>query len=147
VPVKAAVAARHRLHRRDAEAIAEAVGRPMMRFVPIKSDEQLDMQSLHRARECWVMRRTAVINRIRGLLLERATTLRKGRCHPGAALPAILKDFDVRLSGITRLLPAQLKLKLEQLEMRFEQADAVIKQTARESDACRRLVRFLALGR
>ena len=49
----------------DAEAIAEAVGRPKMRFVPIKSDDQLDLQSLHRVRERWVMRRTAVINQIR----------------------------------------------------------------------------------
>jgi transposase len=63
----------------DAEAIAEAVGRPTMRFVPIKSDDQLDLQSLHRVRERWVMRRTAVINQTRGLLLERGTTLRKGR--------------------------------------------------------------------
>jgi transposase len=54
----------------DAEAIAEAVGRPKMRFVPIKTDDQLDLQSLHRVRERWVMRRTAVINQIRGLLLE-----------------------------------------------------------------------------
>jgi transposase len=54
----------------DAEAIAEAVGRPRMRFVPIKTDDQLDLQSLHRVRERWVRRRTAVINQIRGLLLE-----------------------------------------------------------------------------
>src|SRR4030081_2458462 len=56
----------------DAEAIAEAVGRPKMRFVPIKTDDQLDMQSLHRVRERWVMRRTAVINQIR----RRSLTLR-----------------------------------------------------------------------
>ena len=55
----------------DAEAIAEAVGRPRMRFVPVKSDDQLDLQSLHRVRERWVMRRTAVVNQIRGFLLER----------------------------------------------------------------------------
>ena len=76
----------------DAEAIAEAVERPKMRFVPIKSDDQLDMQSLHRVRERWVMRRTAVINQIRGLLLERGITLRQGRCHVDAALPGILED-------------------------------------------------------
>jgi transposase len=70
----------------DAEAIAEAVGRPTMRFVPIKTDDQLDLQSLHRVRERWVMRRTAVVNQIRGLLLERGITLRKGRCHLDAAL-------------------------------------------------------------
>jgi transposase len=54
----------------DAEAIAEAVGRPTMRFVPIKTDDQLDLQSLHRVCDRWVMRRTAVVNQIRGLLLE-----------------------------------------------------------------------------
>ena len=71
----------------DAEAIAEAVGRPTMRFVPIKTDDQLDLQSLHRVRERWVMRRTAVINQIRGLLLERGITMRKGRKHLEASLP------------------------------------------------------------
>ena len=71
----------------DAEAIAEAVGRPTMRFVPIKSDDQLDLQSLHRVRERWVTRRTAVINQIRGLLLERGITLRKGRRYVDEALP------------------------------------------------------------
>jgi transposase len=63
----------------DAEAIAEAVTRPTMRFVPIKTDDQLDLQSLHRVRERWVVRRTAVINQIRGLLLERGITVAKGR--------------------------------------------------------------------
>jgi transposase len=63
----------------DAEAIAEAVQRPRMRFVPIKTEEQLDLQALHRVRERWVMRRTAVVNQIRSLLLERGLTLPKGR--------------------------------------------------------------------
>src|ERR1700675_3063793 len=78
----------------DAEAIAEAVARPRMRFVPIKTVDQLDMESLHRVRERWVMRRTAVINQIRGLLLERGITLRKGRHHVHAALPLISEDAD-----------------------------------------------------
>src|ERR1035438_683015 len=56
----------------DAEACAEAVTRPRMRFVPIKTDDQLDLQSLHRVRERWVMRRTAVVNQIRGLQIGRA---------------------------------------------------------------------------
>jgi transposase len=50
-----------------------------MRFVPVKSDDQLDLQSLHRVRERWVMRRAVVVNQIRGPLRERGTTLRKGR--------------------------------------------------------------------
>jgi transposase len=71
----------------DAEACAEAVGRPSMRFVPIKTDDQLDLQSLHRVRERWVGRRTAVINQIRGLLLERGITIRKGRRYIEESLP------------------------------------------------------------
>jgi transposase len=75
----------------DAEAIAEAVSRPRMRFVPIKSDEQLDMQSIHRVRERWVKSRTALLNQIRRLLLERGITMRKGRRHAEAALPLCLR--------------------------------------------------------
>src|SRR5712675_3608822 len=82
----------------DAEAIAEAVGRPKMRFVPIKSDAQLDLQSLHRVRERWVMRRTAVVNQIRGLLLERGLTLPKGRSHVDRMLPEILTDPALRMA-------------------------------------------------
>ena len=75
----------------DAEAIAEAVTRPTMRFVPIKTDDQLDLQSLHRVRERWVVRRTAVINQIRGLLLERGITMRKGRSILKPLYPASWK--------------------------------------------------------
>jgi transposase len=66
----------------------------------------------------WVMRRTAVVNQIRGLLLERGITLRKGRCHLDAALPRILEDATMKLSGASRLLLAQLKLELDQLAVR-----------------------------
>jgi transposase len=61
----------------DAEAIAEAVQRPTMRFVPIKDDEQLDLQALHRVRDRWVARRTVVMNQIRGFLLERGILFEK----------------------------------------------------------------------
>jgi transposase len=130
----------------DAEAIAEAVGRPKMRFVPIKSDDQLDLQSVHRVRERWVMRRTAVINQIRGLLLERGITLRRGRRHIDAALPGILEDASAKLSGAVRLLLAQLSLELDHLQMRIDEADAVIKKTAGENEACRRLVAIPGIG-
>jgi transposase len=130
----------------DAEAIAEAVGRPKMRFVPIKSDDQLDLQSVHRVRERWVMRRTAVINQIRGLLLERGITLRQGRGHVDAALPGILEDACAKLSGALRMLLAQLKLELDHLQMRIDEADATIKQVAGENEACRRLVAIPGIG-
>src|SRR5690348_236754 len=130
----------------DAEAIAEAVGRPTMRFVPIKTDDQLDLQSLHRVRERWVMRRTAVINQIRGLLFERGITLRKGRCHLETALPGILEDADSKLSSAVRLLLVQLKMELTQLAMRLEEADALIQKTAQESEVCRRLDAIPGIG-
>src|SRR6204780_5624105 len=97
----------------DAEAVAEAVQRPTMRFVPIKTEEQLDLQAVHRVRERWVMRRTAVVNQIRGLLLERGVVLPKGRTHLEEGLPEILADAAVRLSDSFRILLAQLKLELE----------------------------------
>jgi len=130
----------------DAEAIAEAVGRPTMRFVPIKSDDQLDLQSLHRVRERWVTRRTAVINQIRGLLLERGITVRKGRRYIEAALPGILEDADAKLSGTLRLLLAQLKLELDQTALRLQEAEALIEQTVQENEACQRLVKVPGIG-
>jgi transposase len=130
----------------DAEAIAEAVARPTMRFVPIKTDDQLDMQSLHRVRERWVMRRTAIVNQIRGLLLERGITLRKGRRYVDAALPGILEDADSKLSGALRVLLAQLKLELDQMAIRIDDADAVLNKAAHENEACQRLVEIPGIG-
>jgi transposase len=97
-------------------------------------------------RERWVMRRTAVINQIRGLLLERGITLRKGRCHVDAALPGILEDASAKLSGALRVLLAQLKLELDHLQMRIDEADAAIKKTAGDNEACRRLVAIPGIG-
>src|ERR1700681_4039008 len=107
-------------------AIAEAVQRPRMRFVPIKTEGQLDLQALHRVRERWVMRRTAVGNPIRSLLLERGLTLPKGRSHVDTLLPGILEDAELNLSDSFRVLLAQLQLELEQLTERIEQMDGVI---------------------
>jgi transposase len=130
----------------DAEAIAEAVGRPRMRFVPIKTDDQLDMQSLHRVRESWVGRRTAVINQIRGLLLERGITIRKGRRHAEAALPQILEDADANLSGQLRMLLAQLQRELRQLQSQIDEIDLGIVQASSEHEACQRLMAIPGIG-
>src|SRR6202171_4062663 len=130
----------------DAEAIAEAVQRPRMRFVPIKTEEQLDLQALHRVRERWVMRRTAVVNQIRSLLLERGLTLPKGRSHLDEQLPRILEDAELNLSDSFRVLLAQLKLELEQFAARLEEMDRVIQKTARENEACQRLTEIPGVG-
>src|SRR3978361_1142169 len=71
---------------RDAEAIAEAATRPTMRFVALKSEAQLDMQSLHRVRDRLVGERTALMNHIRGLLLERGLVVPQGKAKLAVAL-------------------------------------------------------------
>ena len=130
----------------DAEAIAEAVTRPSMRFVPIKTDDQLDLQSLHRVREWWVVRRTAVINQMR-LLLERGITIRKGRQHVKASLPRILEDPDNKLSGALRALLAQLQLEMQYLHRQIEESNKLIVRIAGELEPCRRLVAIPELDR
>src|SRR6202142_1981908 len=130
----------------DAEAIAEAAQRPTMRFVPIKTEEQLDLQALHRVRERWVMRRTAVVNQIRSLLLERGLTLPKGRRYVDEQLPRILEDAEWRLSGSFRVLLAQLKRELEQLTARIEEMDRVMQKTAKENEDCQRLTEIPGVG-
>ena len=131
----------------DAEAIAEAVQRPRMRFVPIKTEEQLDLQALHRVRERWVMRRTAVVNQIRSLLLERGLTLPGSRSHVDQQLPnRILEDAELRLSRSFRVLLAQLKLELEQVTARIEEMDQVIQKTAKKNEDCQRLTEILGVG-
>ena len=76
----------HKNDFRDAHAIAEAVQRPSTRCVPVKTDDQLDLQALHRVRSRLVGQRTAVINQIRGFLLEHGIAVRQSRNHAGNRL-------------------------------------------------------------
>src|ERR1700752_64002 len=86
----------HKNDFRDAHAVAEAVQRPTTRFVPAKTNEQLDLQALHRVRSRLVSERTAVINQIRGFVLERGIIVRQGLRFLRKALPDILaKRMDV----------------------------------------------------
>jgi len=130
----------------DAEACAEAVTRPTMRFVPIKTDDQLDLQSLHRVRERWVVRRTAVINQIRGLLLERGITIRKGRHHIEESLPGILEDADNKLTGALRVLLTQLPSEMQYLHGQVEESDKLIVRICGELEQCRRLIAIPGIG-
>jgi transposase len=86
------------------------------------------------------MRRTAVINQTRSLLLERGITLRRGRCHLETALPGIIEDATASLSSPLRILLTQMKLGLDPLVMRIQEADAGIKQATQENEHCRRPV-------
>ena len=94
--------------RNDAEAICEAVGRPNMRFVPIKSVEMQAVLALHRARQGFVKGRTAQANQIRGLLGEFGIVIAKGIGHIGERLPEILEDGENALPGMMRQLLARL---------------------------------------
>jgi transposase len=94
-----------------------------------------------------VDRRTAVVNQIRSLLLDRGLTLPKGRSYLDQQLPRILEDAELNLSGSFRVLLAQLKLELEQLAGRIEQMDRVIQKTAKENEACQRLTEIPGVGR
>jgi hypothetical protein len=78
----------------DAEAIAEAVQRPTMRFVPIKNEAQLDLQALHRVRDRWIGRRTAVINQLRGFLLEHGITITAGPLISSGSFPPYWKTQE-----------------------------------------------------
>jgi transposase len=96
---------------RDAEAIAEAVQRPTMKFVATKSADQLDLQALHRVRERLVSQRTGVINQMRAFLLERARPsflARRAAAHPGRPTQCAVTAHDANDRGIgSRLAPAR----------------------------------------
>jgi transposase len=130
----------------DAEAIAEAVQRPTMRFVPIKTDEQLDLQALHRVRDRWVARRTAVMNQMRGFLLERGITMRKGPSHLAAQLQIIFGEGNCSFSGRTQGLLLELKHEWDELERRIEEASAELQRLAKQDDACSRLMEIPGIG-
>ena len=90
---------------RDAEAIAEAVQRPTMKFVATKTADQLDLQALHRVRERLVSQRTGIINQIRAFLLERGIAVRQGQRFLRAELPRILATPpDVLSPRMVRLI-------------------------------------------
>jgi transposase len=130
----------------DAEAIAEAVSRQNMRFVPIKTDDQLDLQALHRVRDRLVHRRTAVINQIRGFLLERGITFAKGPANLRNRMPDIVEDADANLTPRMRTLLDRLWQEWKQLESGIETASNEIEQIASQDEACQRLRQIPGVG-
>jgi transposase len=136
----------HKNDYRDAEAIAEAVQRPTMRFVALKSTEQLDLQSLHRVRSRLVGQRTAVINQIRGFLLEHGITVRQGPAGLRQALPSILAQCAGGLSPLLRRLLEDLVNDWRQLDGRIEDVTTQIETLAKQDDKCRRLMGTPGIG-
>jgi transposase len=129
----------------DAEAICEAVQRPTMRFVPMKSVDQQDIQTLHRARSRAVSNRTAQANQIRGLLLEYGIVVAQGIRVLRQRLPAILEDAENELSMATREVLVELREELVHLDERVAWYDARIAAEAR-SEPCQRLQTIPGVG-
>jgi transposase len=130
----------------DAEAIAEAVARENMRFVPIKTDEQLDLQAMHRVRDRLVQRRTAIINQMRGFLLERGITFAKGPANLRNHMPAILEDADENLTLRMRNLLAQIWQEWKQLEIDISTISNEVERISTEDAACKRLRQIPGVG-
>lgn len=132
---------------RDAEAIAEAAGRPTMRFVAIKSEEQLDMQTLHRARDRLVGERTALINQLRAVLLERGVTVAQGRRKLEQHLAAMLNaGADTPISLRMRLLIDDMRAEWLALDERIAAFDNEFAACARSDPDARRLATIPGIG-
>ena len=130
----------------DAEAIAEAAQRPTMRFVPIKSVEQQDIQNLHRQRERIKKARTALVNQVRGLLAEYGIVINKGVAAVRKGLPGILEDAENGLTMRGRELFADLFEELRLLDDRFKHSDKQIEASNRGNEVCQRLDEILGVG-
>jgi len=130
----------------DAEAICEAVGRPNMRFVPVKSVEQQAVLSVHRARLLLVEERTALVNQIRGLLGEFGIVVAQGINRLRRSLPEILEDGENGLPGLARETFADLLEQLRGIDVRVAHYDMRIETLAREMNAAKRLMAIAGIG-
>lgn len=130
----------------DAEAIAEAAQRPGMRFVAIKTVEQQDTQALHRIRSQAIKNRTALVNQIRGLLLERGIELPKGRVHVREKLPWLLEDAENGLSSRFRFLLSDLQDELITMDKRIDRYDEELERMVKDSEPAQWLLSIPGIG-
>jgi len=130
----------------DAEAICEAVGRPQMRFVPLKSIEQQAVLAVHRMRQGLVEERTALANRLRGLLAENGIVFAKGIDQLRRAMPVILEDSHNRLPELAREVLADANRHLAELDARIAEYDRRLAALARSSEPAKRLMKIEGVG-
>lgn len=130
----------------DAEAICEAMSRPSMRFVAVKSVAQQDTQAAHRIREELVSQRTAKANQIRGLVGEYGVVAPQGIRQLRRALPDWLEDSENALTADFRSLLADLAEDLRYLDDRIAQLDEQIAQRVKEDPVARRLLSVRGVG-
>lgn len=137
---------RHKNDAADAAAICEAVTRPSMRFVPIKSEEQQTLLLAHRARDLLIRQRTSLINALRSHLAEFGIVLPKGTQH-GRRLPRMILDGETfgLLSAAHSALHA-LASAFERLQREIEQLDMQLKERAQADATTRRLMKVFGIG-
>lgn len=130
----------------DAEAICEAVTRPTMRFVPLKSVEQQAVLSLHRARQGFVKARTAQANQIRGLLAEYGLVVPQGIAYITQRVPAMIEDATNDLPGVFRHLIERLLEHLKLLDRQVAEMEVQINAWHRDNEVSRRLEQIPGIG-
>ena len=136
----------HKNDFRDAEAIAEAVQRPTMRFVATKTAEQLDLQALHRVRSRLVSERTAIANEIRAFLLDRGIAIARGLHRLRTALPGILATrTDVLAPRLLHLIE-DLIGDWRRLDERIDNVSLEIGVLAQDDTGCERLMTVPGIG-
>ena len=131
---------------RDAEAICEAVGRPTMRFVPVKTPAQHDMLLLHRQREQWIKRRTALGNHVRGTLAQYGIVLSRRLESLRRVLPRLVSEQDNGLSAMAREVYRQSYEELRDLDAKVAGLDAKLEHLARLDPRCELLMSIPGVG-
>ena len=130
----------------DAEAICEAVGRPNMRFVPIKNVEQQAVLALHRVRQGLVKARTAQGNQIRGLLAEFGIVIPQGISNIAARVPELIEDASNELPGAFRILIQRLLDHLKELDRQVDELEAQIQAWHRNSELSTKIAQVPGIG-
>src|SRR6201993_3385401 len=130
----------------DAEAIAEAVTKRNMRFAQLKTQEQLDWQAMHRVRDRLVRRRTALINEIRGFLLERGITFAAQPIQLRKNLPAVIEDAEQNLSPRLRWLLDRMGQEWKQTETEIQAITDEIEPISNDAARCRQLRQIPGFG-
>lgn len=130
----------------DAEAICTALMLPNMKFVPTKSEEQQDIQALHRARRRLVNHRTALVSQMRGLLLDRGIPIALSIGRARRAIPEILEDRTNGLTAMTREIIGDLFDFLGQIDARITAFDRRIDAVFKSNEDCRRIARICGVG-
>jgi transposase len=131
---------------REAEAICEAVSRPHMRFVPLKTVESQDIQAIHRMRSRLIKERTALVNQVRGLLAERGIVIAQGITKLRQHLPTLVEDEGNALTPLSREVMRELSEQLVALDERIARADRMVQRVFTENAQCQKLAHVEGIG-